>query len=250
MKLFPLSAPLIRSGDDFIACVVGSLAKHKPRAGDIVAITSKSIAVSENRLIKLSTISPSTESKRIGRKYRVSPELVELVRRDGVIIGGVRGVLLTIAQGIAVANSGIDLSNVPEGYAVRWPEHPALWAAKIHTAILKTFGVRAGIVITDSVCSPLRKGTTAVALAIAGFEGIRDERGKRDLYGRKMRLTTVNTADTLASAANHLMGERSERRPFILIRDAGITLSKRSAYILTRELRISKQRDMFQSLIS
>jgi F420-0:gamma-glutamyl ligase len=67
---------------------------------------------------------------------------------------------------------------------------------------------------------PLRKGTNGLALAVAGFRPIRDDIGKKDLFGKRIMITRQAVADDLASAAHVMMGEGVERTPVVLIRDA------------------------------
>jgi F420-0:gamma-glutamyl ligase len=74
--------------------------------------------------------------------------------------------------------------------------------------------------------APLRLGTRGLALAVAGFRPVRDNRGERDLFHKPLLITRHAVADDLASAAHLLMGETDERTPFVLIKDAPITLAE------------------------
>ncbi len=69
---------------------------------------------------------------------------------------------------------------------------------------------------------PLRIGTIGLALAVAGFRPIRDDRGRADIFGRKVTITRQAVADDLACAAHLMMGESSEKVPAVLIRDAPV----------------------------
>jgi F420-0:gamma-glutamyl ligase len=66
-----------------------------------------------------------------------------------------------------------------------------------------------------------------VAVAVAGFEPVRDERGRRDLYGNPLRVTRRALADDLAAAAQLLMGEADEATPIVVARGAGVVLTDR-----------------------
>ena len=79
------------------------------------------------------------------------------------------------------------------------------------------------MLITDSRLTALREGVTGIALGFAGFKGIRDYRGKRDLFKFIFTLTRTNVADALATAAVLTMGEGAERQPLAVITDAPIT---------------------------
>ena len=79
-----------------------------------------------------------------------------------------------------------------------------------------------GIVVTDSMILPLRAGVIAGAVAYGGFKGVRDLRGQPDLFGKKLQVTLINVADTLASAAALEMGEGAECRPLARIEQAPV----------------------------
>ena len=111
-----------------------------------------------------------------------------------------------------------------------WPSEPFKSAEKIRQELMERFGLgELGIVISDSHCQPLRMGTSGIAIGWAGFEGVHDERGSEDLYGRPMKYTKIAVADNLASAANLEMGETDAGVPFVLVRDAKVTYTEKSA---------------------
>jgi len=131
---------------------------------------------------------------------------------------------------VLIPNAGIDRSNVPEGQAVLWPKEPFKSAEKIRKELMSEFDLdELGIVISDSHCQPLRMGTSGIAIGWAGFEGVKDERGAKDLYGREMLYTKIAAADNLASAANLEMGETDASIPFVLIRWAKVDFTDRPA---------------------
>ncbi len=128
--------------------------------------------------------------------------------------------VLTMKNKVLIPNAGIDRSNVPEGQAVLWPSEPFESSEKIRQELMDKFDLdELGIVISDSFCQPLRKGTTGIAIGWAGFEGVKDERESKDLYGREMVYTQIAVADNLASAANLLTGESDASIPFVVVRD-------------------------------
>lgn len=138
--------------------------------------------------------------------------------------------VLTMKNKILIPNAGIDRSNVPEGYAVLWPNNPFGSAEKIRHDLMNEFGLSEfGVVISDSHCQPLRLGTSGIAIGWAGFEGVRDERGATDLYGRKMLYTRVAVADNLSSTATMEMGETDASVPFVVIRNAKVIFTDKPA---------------------
>jgi len=117
-----------------------------------------------------------------------------------------------------MANAGADQSNVGIGKVILLPQNCKISAEKIHKRILDQLNKYVGIIIADSRTMPLRLGTVGGALATYGFKSIIDERGKNDLFGRPMHITTRAIADQLATAAELLMGETTEQTPFVIIR--------------------------------
>ncbi|HXR27374.1 MAG TPA: coenzyme F420-0:L-glutamate ligase, partial [Candidatus Baltobacteraceae bacterium] len=75
------------------------------------------------------------------------------------------------------------------------------------------------ILISDSFGRPWRWGIVDVALGIAGFGPLDDQRGLPDTAGRIMRSTVVAVADEIASAAELAAGKTSGR-PVVLVRGA------------------------------
>jgi F420-0:gamma-glutamyl ligase len=104
-----------------------------------------------------------------------------------------------------------------------WPGKPFKAAEEIRSALKERYGLKnLGIIISDSHCVPLRKGVTGIAIGYAGFKGVRDLRGKKDLYGNKLKVTQQAIADMLATSAHLVMGEADELIPFVLVRNAPV----------------------------
>ena len=80
--------------------------------------------------------------------------------------------------------------------------------------------------IDDSRVTPLRMGTTGVAIGIAGFNPIRDCRAKRDLYGNEVLITRHALADDLAGAGHLVMGETEARMPAVLAKQVPLSLTE------------------------
>jgi coenzyme F420-0:L-glutamate ligase len=200
--------------------------KLEVRNGDILAITSKVVAITEGRIVELNKIAPSKKARNLSKKYHVLPEICELIIKEAdSIIGGTDGVILTLKNGTLMANAGIDKKNAGPGSVVLHPENSTRTAELIRNDFLKIDGKRIGVVITDSRTQPLRVGTVGLALAVSGFDPISDERGKPDLFGRPLLITKRALADELATAAEVLMGETDERVPAVLIRNAPVTMT-------------------------
>lgn len=61
-----------------------------------------------------------------------------------------------------------------------------------------------------------------MALGVAGFSPVVDDRGRLDLFGNALRVTRRAVADNLASACTLIMGESDERIPAVLVRGAPV----------------------------
>ncbi|MFH0838160.1 MAG: coenzyme F420-0:L-glutamate ligase [Patescibacteria group bacterium] len=212
MEVLPLKSRRLRSGSELVSAVVLALehASLKLKSGDILVVASKVLAYSQGRLRLVAS----------DKAFR------ELVRAEADRVLEEGAMVLTMKNKVLIPNAGIDRSNVPEGWVVLWPQDPFGSAEKIRQGLMKKYGLRKlGIVISDSHCQPLRMGTSGIAIGWAGFEGVRDDRGAKDLYGRKMVYTQVAVADNLASTANLEMGETNASVPFVLIREAKVAFT-------------------------
>lgn len=225
MHLHAAQTMIIRAGDDVVEKILASLKEQKLQLedNDILAITSKIVAVAEDRIAKLDDIKPSDEARKLAKQYSLQPEFAELVLREAdKIYGGVKKAILTLKDNVLAANAGIDNKNAPQEYVVLWPSNPKKWAEYVREEIKRRTGVKIAVLIVDSGLVPLRKGTVGLALAVAGFKPVKDCRGEKDIYGKPLIITQHAIADDLASAAHLLMGEAAEKTPVVLIRDARV----------------------------
>jgi coenzyme F420-0:L-glutamate ligase/coenzyme F420-1:gamma-L-glutamate ligase len=187
--------------------------------GDILVISSKFIAVSEGRVVDLETVIASPQAIFESKRLAISPELCELaIRESDEVIGGVTGFMLTLKEGLLTPNAGIDKSNIEHGKVVLYPRNSLESAAAIVDELLFRRGVEIGVVVSDSRLMPTRKGTVGVALAAAGMDAIVDFRGKPDLFGNILKVTSQAVADDLCSGAQIVMGEADESTPIVLVR--------------------------------
>ena len=209
---------------------------------DIIVISSKIVAIAEGGLINLKDILASEEGRALATEFGIDERFAQLILNEAdTILGGPRKVIATIKRGIAIPFAGVDLSNVPLGHAVLWPKDPAGTAEEIRKFLLKSRGVKVGVIISDSQIVPLRSGTYGIALGIAGFLGAVDKRGSKDLFGKEMKVTRWGLADNLASGANLVMGEGGESSPIAIIKEAPITQSDLDAHKLTQALLMNEE---------
>lgn len=251
MEFYGLKMPVVKPGDDISGAILEALRKAglKVEHGDVIVITSKIIATAQNRLVKLSCVKPSAKAGAIARRTGLRREFVQVVLGEAEeVYGCFPHGLLTLKDGVVQANAGVDVSNVPIGYAVLLPKDADRAARIIRRKIYERTGKKVGIVIADSKVQPLRVGTVGFALEAAGFEPVLDERGTRDIFGRVLKVKMQALADNLASAAEVVMGEGSQRIPAVVIRGARIRMTE--SKIKSRRMKISKEKCMYMSTLS
>ena len=220
-----------RSSKFDLACLIGETLGDTLKDGDALVISSKFVAISEGRVVRLRTVRPGERAKGVASQYHMDPRLCELVLRESdELIGGIPGFLLTSKEGLLTPNAGIDKSNIDHGSVVLYPRRPEVSAWRIREALRFSRGLSVGVVICDSRLSPTRRGTTGVAVAASGIEGVVDMRGRADLFGNVLKVTAQGLADDLSSAAEVLMGESDESTPIVLVRGMKKSLLREAEY--------------------
>ena len=194
-------------------------AQVQPEPGDVVVVSTKFVAVSQGRTVPLAEVRVSNDGMGVSSRFRMMPQMAELVLRESEeILGGMTGFVLARAGGLMAPNGGIDASNAGPGTAILYPARPYNAAESLRRRMLLDHGINVGVILADSRLMPGRVGTVGVAVAYAGVAPVRDLRGRPDLDGKPLRVTFQAVADGLASAANYIMGEGAESTPFALVR--------------------------------
>jgi coenzyme F420-0:L-glutamate ligase len=220
-----------RSAPFSLLDLLDELVGRELRSGDVVVISSKFVAISEGRVVELRSVVPSRYAAELSARHNIPPQLCELVVRESdEILGGVVGFILASKEGMLSPNAGIDRSNIEPGRAVLYPRDPLESASAVVESMEFRRGIRIAVVICDSRLMPTRKGTTGVALASSGLEAVLDLRGKEDLFGNILRVTSQAIADDLCSAAQLVMGESDEGAPLVVVRGLNDSLIKKSDY--------------------
>jgi coenzyme F420-0:L-glutamate ligase / coenzyme F420-1:gamma-L-glutamate ligase len=184
--------PEISPGDDLARLIAeAALAETGPglRDGDILVITSKVVSKAEGRVVSAS------------REEAIAAETVRVVARRGVT---------TIAQtrhGFVLAAAGVDASNTAPGTVVLLPEDPDESARRLRKGLHVRLGVRAGVIITDTMGRPWRSGQTDTAIGAAGVMPLRDHRGEPDTFGNTLEVTVAAVADEIAAAGDLVKGK-------------------------------------------
>ncbi len=84
-------------------------------------------------------------------------------------------------------------------------------------------------------------GQTDCAIGVSGIDSILDYEGKKDTFGKTLRVTAIAIADEICSAAELVMG-KSLGNPAAIIRNYKFSSSVDSAKSLIR----SKEEDLFR----
>ena len=221
VRLIPI--PLkseIQPGDSVADKLLAALRRSPFQSGDILVVKHKIVSKAEGRLIDLATITPSQESVAWAKPYGLDARVIELALRESrAVIRRKNGVLITETHhGFICANSGVDVSNVDGGsHALLLPEDPDRSAASLSRAIKSSTGFAIPVIITDSFGRPWREGLTEFAIGISGMKPLRDDRGRRDSHGYKLRASVEAVADELACAAGLVCGKLN-RAPACIVR--------------------------------
>lgn len=212
----------IRPGDSIAGKLLESMRRKrlKFQAGDILVVKHKIVSKAEGRLVDLATIQPSAESVEWARRYDLDARVIELALRESrVVIRRKNGVLITETKhGFLCANSGVDVSNVDGGaHAVLLPGDADRSAAGLRRALKKQTGNSVAVIISDSFGRPWREGLTDLAIGVAGMKALRDDRGRRDAHGYKLKASVEAVADEVACAAGLVCGKLN-RAPACIVR--------------------------------
>ncbi len=229
LTVIPVGAPVQTRPFDLPAVLLESLraADLRLQEGDVIAVSSKYASIAAGRVRQLDQVQPSEQAQDLAGRYGMDASIAQLVIEEAEhIFGGIElGFLLTAKGGVISPNAGLDRSNIPSGQVVLLPSDPFATAERLRASLQAEFNCRLGVLLSDSWLMPGRYGTTGVAIAMSGFQPIRDERGKSDLFDNPMMVTQIGMADALAVCAQVVMGERDEATPFAIMRGADIRLS-------------------------
>lgn len=192
--------PEIAEGDDLVALIAAAIAEMGPEHalvdGDILVVTSKIVSKAEGRQV------PAAD-----REKAIADDTVRVVA-ERVHPGGVTRIVET-KQGMIMAAAGLDMSNVPEGFALKLPEDPDRSARALCEGLRERFGIELAVIVTDTVGRPWRVGQTDLAIGAAGLQLTDDLRGANDANGRPLHVTVAVVADELAGAADLVKGKTS-----------------------------------------
>lgn len=214
----------IVKGDNLVSILADS--KQSVTDGDIIVVAQKIVSKAEGRLVRLEDVVPSSLAKGLASEYGKDARIVELVMNEAKRIVRIKnGIIITQTHhGFVCANSGVDESNAPDGYAILLPEDPDGSAKRIREQIKSKLSANVGIIISDTFGRPFRLGQTDIALGSAGIMPSQDYEGKKDTFGRTLKTTLIVTADEIAGAAELVMA-KTTKCPMALVKGTGLEIS-------------------------
>ena len=235
--------PLIKAGDDLAAILLVALQRTGVALsdGDLVVLAQKIVSKAEGRLIPLATVSPSPRAVELANETDKDPRLVQLILDESTeVMRKKPGVLIVRHRlGNVGAHAGIDQSNIAHvggEAALLLPVDPDASAQALHAKLHQATGLRLGVIIADSMNRAWRMGTIGGAIGCAGLKVLDDLRGTADIFGRELKVTIINRADSLAATACLLMGESVQQTPAVLIQGLPFESTTQTARDIIRPL--------------
>jgi len=203
----PDGLPEIAPGDDLVELLTELLRDDPLIDGDVLVLTSKVVSKAEGRVVSADD-----------REQAITDETVRVVATREHATGVTR--IVENRLGLVMAAAGVDASNTPEGTVLLLPVDPDASARSLRAGLSAAFGVRIGVVVTDTAGRPWRQGVTDIAIGAAGVVVLDDLRGQVDTFGRPLVMTQAAVADEIASAGELVKG-KAEGRPLAVIRGLG-----------------------------
>lgn len=227
MQITPIKTRIFRENEDLLQFILKHVKEIKDRF--VLVVTSKIVSLAEGRTVL----------------YKSKKQKIELIKKESDFTLQDRNSLFAIKNDMVTAFAGIDESN-GDGKIILLPKDNFKSAEVLRRKIMKKFRLKNfGVLITDSEFMPLRVGALGVALGYAGFTGVRNYIGEKDIFGRVLKLSKTNIADSLATSAVLCMGEGKERQPLALITDAPVFFTNR---VRRNELTIDSKKDIYAPL--
>ncbi len=227
MQIKAIETRIFKENEDLFLFILKYVKKIPEKS--ILVVTSKIVALSESRTAE----------------YKSEKQKIELIKKESNFTIKTKLAWLSIKDNIVVANAGIDESNA-KGRLILLPKDSFQSAEILRKKLMQKFDLKNfGVLITDSRLMPLRAGALGIAVGYAGFKGIRNYIGKKDIFGRIFKMSKTDVADSLATASVFCMGEGKEQQPLALIANAPVEFIKK---VNKKELRINPKKDLYLPL--
>jgi coenzyme F420-0:L-glutamate ligase/coenzyme F420-1:gamma-L-glutamate ligase len=240
LRVIPLRGiPELEERDDLGALVVEAAPGFED--DDVLVVAQKAVSKVEGRVIDLGDVEPSERARELAgdsdsrRLEVILREAREVIRsRPPLVIAETR-------HGFVCASAGVDASNAKgPDTLVLLPVDPDASATRLRERIRDLTGKDVGVIVSDSFGRAWRRGTTDVALGVAGVVAVLDLDGRRDAAGYELHATQIAVADELAGAAQLVMG-KLDGIPAAIVRGARVRGDGRGS-----DLVMPRERDLFR----
>ncbi len=227
MLIRAIKTRVFKEGEPLVSFIESYVKKLQEKS--VLVVTSKIVSLAERRV----------------RDIKNSHTRERLIKAESQWAMHTKYTWLTIKDDTVMSSAGVDESNA-DGKIILLPRDSFKTVEVIRRKLKQYYKIKnLGIIVTDSRLLPLRAGIVGVALGYAGFSGVRDYRGTSDIFGRTLKLSRTDIADSLATAAVVLMGEGAERQPLAVITDAPVVFGNK---VNRNELFIDPKDDIYRPL--
>ncbi|HLF00083.1 MAG TPA: coenzyme F420-0:L-glutamate ligase [Gaiellaceae bacterium] len=209
--------------------------------GDVVVVAQKAVSKVEGRVVDLSGVEPSPRARELAADS--DPRRVEVILQESREVLRARPPLLIVEtrHGFVCASAGVDASNAKgPDTLVLLPLDPDASAARIRDRIRELTDAVVAVIVSDSFGRAWRRGTTDVALGVAGMAPLLDLKGHRDAAGYELHATEIAVADEIAGAAELVMG-KTRGVPAAVVRGLDVGGDGRGV-----DLVMPRERDLFR----
>jgi coenzyme F420-0:L-glutamate ligase/coenzyme F420-1:gamma-L-glutamate ligase len=243
LRVIPLlGIPELDEGDDLGLLLVDAAVRAGGlQSADVLVVAQKVVSKVEGRVVDLSGIEPSERARELAAD--TDPRRTEVILREAREVVRARPplVIAETRHGFVCASAGVDASNAKgPDTLVLLPVDPDASAAALRDVICRNLGVEVGVVVSDSFGRAWRRGTTDVALGVAGIAAIVDLAGQHDAAGYELHATEIAVADEIAGAAQLVMG-KTNGIPAAIVRGLQLSGDGRGS-----ELVMPRERDLFR----
>ena len=243
LRVIPLlGIPELDEGDDLAALLAAAAGRGGGlEPNDVVVVAQKAVSKVEGRVVRLDGVEPSERARELAGED--DPRRMEVILRETKEVIRARPplVIAETTHGFVCASAGVDASNAKgPDTVVLLPLDPDRSAALLRERLHELTEVEVGVVVSDSFGRAWRRGTTDVALGVAGIVPLLDLKGRRDSTGYEMHATEIAVADEIAGAAELVMG-KTDGIPAAVVRGLDLAGDGRGTDLL-----MPRDRDLFR----
>jgi coenzyme F420-0:L-glutamate ligase/coenzyme F420-1:gamma-L-glutamate ligase len=244
LRVVPLRGlPELEEGDDLAGLLVDAAAREVGGFvdGDVVVVAQKAVSKVEGRVVHLAGVEPSERAHELAGD--TDPRRLEVILREAREVVRTRPplVIAETRHGFVCASAGVDASNAKgPDTLILLPLDPDGSAATLREAIRGRAGADVGVIVSDSFGRAWRRGTTDVALGVAGIAALVNLSGELDTVGYELHATEIAVADEIAGAAQLVMG-KTDGIPGVVVRGLALPGDGRGA-----DLVMPRERDLFR----